>query len=77
MQFLLVATQLITVHQIDGRAVDINPRQITKVAEPRAAGDPKKQMHDEVNCVIYFVDGSYLSVDETCPKVRELIEKGP
>lgn len=64
---------LITVHQIDGRAVDVNPKQITTLAVPREEGDPKKQLHGKVNCILSFVDGKYLSVAETCQQVRALI----
>lgn len=64
---------LITVHMIDGRKVEINPKQIVSLSEVRDKGDPKKQYADDVRCVLSLTDGKYLSVAETCSQVRALI----
>jgi hypothetical protein len=64
---------LVTVHQIDGRAVLVNPRQVTSMAEARDSG----QIPDAVNCVIALTDGRFLSVAETCTEVRALLEGEP
>jgi hypothetical protein len=73
---LLAAVQLVTVHMIDGRAVQINPRTVTRLQEARADDHPGKQLAKGIRCVIWFVDGTYLSIAETCPEARALVEQG-
>lgn len=72
METLLIAVQLITVHMIDGREVAINPTEITRMF--RSVGT-NKQIPDNVQCVVYFTDGSFLSIAETCDELRALIGK--
>ena len=69
---LATLLHLITVHQIDGRAVDINPGQIVSLAHPRPDGN--RQFADQVKCLISFTDGKFLSVKETCDEVSKLIK---
>lgn len=66
--------ELILVHMIDGREVQINPAEIVRMRTGRDEDDPKRQFPADVNCVIAFTDGKFLSVSETCSQVRELIE---
>ena len=70
---LAVAVQLIPLHMVDGRTVDINPKTVTRLQEPREADDPSAQGHSAIRCLVWFVDNSYLSVVETCSAVRDLI----
>ena len=72
MHLLLAALELVTVHMIDGRVVQINPAEITSMVWPREAS-PNTVMTDGVNCVISFTDGKFLSVAETCSEVQELM----
>ena len=60
---------LLTVHMIDGREIQINPRQVTQLVHPPKAGG-NKGLTEGVNCVIRLTDGSFVSVAETCEQVR-------
>ena len=73
---LVAAVELITLHMLDGRAVMVNPEQITHLSETRSADNPKKQLTDEVNCVIRFTDATYTTVKMTCDEVRDIIQQG-
>ena len=71
---MITLVALIVVHMVDGREVTINPKQVTRLAEARQEGDPQKKLTDEVHCVVYMTDGSYVSVAEECDMVRGLME---
>lgn len=71
---LLATVTLIALHMINGREVSVNPKTVVRITEGRADDDPKRQMPKEVNCVIFFTDGNFLSVVETCAEVRKLME---
>lgn len=72
---LQIAIGLIALHLVDGREVLINPRQVTRLGESRPEGDPQKTLTDEVRCVIWLTDGTYVAVIETCGTVRKLMEE--
>ncbi len=74
-EVLLAAVQLILVHMLDGREVLVNTAAITRLMPGRPDDDPKRILVKGVHCVLFFANGSYLSVTEGCPKVRELIGK--
>lgn len=71
---LLLIIGLIVVHMIDGRAVILNPQQITSLSEARSAENKAKQLHPDVRCVVYLTDGRFVSVAEDCNTVKGLIE---
>ena len=66
--------ELITLHMIDGRVVQVNPQLITQLISRNVGGAPNEAVHDDVQCVVRFVDGSFASVAEDCKVVRELME---
>ena len=70
---LAAVVELITLHMIDGRAVLINPKQVTQLLS-RPEGTVNMMLHDGVNCVVRLTDGSYTSVAEPCEEVRKLME---
>ena len=72
---MLAAVQMVTVHMLDGREVAINPKEITRMQTGRPDDDPARQFPAGINCVIWFTDGKYLSISETCAAVRELMGK--
>ena len=72
---ILVAVELITLHMIDGRVVQVNPKQITQLLSGPATGN--KSLPDEVHCVVRFTDGTYVSVAEGCDTVRDLMKVAP
>lgn len=69
---LAAAVQLIVVHMVDGRSVEIAPAQITQMVHLREKGH--RQVSDKVMCLIRFTGGDFLSVAETCEEVQRLIE---
>jgi hypothetical protein len=70
---ILAAVELITLHMIDGRVVQVNPRQVTHLLADTPDGH-NKVLPEAVNCVVKFTDGAFLSVAESCEAVRELME---
>lgn len=73
MMMLAAAVELITLSTIDGRAVLVNPEQVTQLREARPEG-PSKQLTDKVRCVISLTDKTYVTVAEDCATVRTLME---
>lgn len=71
-----VAVTLVTLHMIDGRVVQINPRQVTQLISP-LPGNPNRALVEGVHCVVRLTDGSFLSVAEDCGTVRKLMEEKP
>lgn len=67
-----IGVDLITLHMIDGRVVQLNPEQITQVIHPREAG--KRALVEGVNCVVRLTDGSFVSAAETCEAVQKALE---
>ena len=70
------AMELITLHMLDGRVVQINPRHVTQLMSP-IEGAPNKSLTEDVQCVVRLTDGTFISVVEDCDTVRELLEKKP
>lgn len=66
-----LAIELVTLHMVDGRPVQVNPAQVTQVL-PTNEGN--SALIEDVNCVIRLTDGSYLSVVETCVEVGQALE---
>lgn len=69
---IAAAIELITLHMVDGRAVQINPREVTQLVHPR--DEENRALIDSVNCVVRFTDGGFVSVAETCEEVEKLME---
>jgi hypothetical protein len=70
----LVAVELIVLHMIDGREVQVNPKQVTQLLSRPKDDAPNHALPDAVKCVVRLTDGSYTSVAETCETVRKLME---
>lgn len=70
---LIIALQMIPLHQIDGRIILVNPSEITAVATPRR-GDAKLG-NPATACMVFLSDGTHWQVLETCAAVKQLIEK--
>ena len=71
MLLLAVLIELITVHMVDGRTIEINPRQITQLVHPHGSGH--RTLIGTVKCVIRLTDGSFVSVAETCEEIQAKI----
>lgn len=70
---IVIALQLVPLHQVDGRVILINPSEITAVATPRR-GDQKLGAPGTA-CMVFLSDGTHWQVLETCATVKQLIEK--
>jgi hypothetical protein len=71
---LVLALNLVVLHNGGGHEVIINPKEVTLLREPREG----EHMVNGTECAIFFTDGKLAAVVETCEQVRELIEKsGP
>lgn len=61
---------LVLLHALDGHVILINPHAVTSM---HASAGPNVHVADGVQCLINTSDGKFVSVIETCEKVRELI----
>jgi hypothetical protein len=62
-------TDLVELHTLDGKAVQINPIMVVSIRAPQA--QDKRIMHANVQCIVNFVDGKFITVIEPCSVVRE------
>jgi hypothetical protein len=62
-------TDLVELHTLDGKAVQINPMMVVSMRAPQA--QDKRIMHENVRCIVNFVDGKFITVIEPCSVVRE------
>jgi hypothetical protein len=70
----IALVELITLHMIDGRVVQVNPKQVTQLVSEKPGSGENKVLPNAVQCVVRFSDGAFLSVAEDCQTVRELME---
>jgi uncharacterized protein YlzI (FlbEa/FlbD family) len=74
MRVVLLAT-LIVLHTLDGREIDINPKQITSMREAREDDEGGKAFTPGVRCMVNTTDGKFVTVTETCEEVRRKLEE--
>lgn len=70
---IIVALQLVPLHQVDGRVILVNPNEITAVATPRR-GD-QRLGSPATACMVFLSDGTHWQVLETCSTIKQMIEK--
>jgi uncharacterized protein YlzI (FlbEa/FlbD family) len=70
---VLLAT-LIVLHTLDGREIDINPKQITSMREAKEDDEDGKAFTSGVRCMVNLTDGKFVTVVETCAEVRRKLE---
>jgi hypothetical protein len=63
---------MIELHTLDGGAVQVNPIMVVSLRKPQ--GKDKQVMHQDVQCIVNFVDGKFITVVETCATVRKMLE---
>lgn len=68
-----VAIELVTLHMVDGRTVQINPVAVQQLIHPHEP--THRLMVPGVKCVIRLA-GGYVSVAETCEEVQQRLEGG-
>jgi len=61
---------------LDGTVVQINPSHIVSVRTPRV-DRAKRLLSMDVNCIVNFVDGKFLTVLEPCAMVEAKLPKRP
>jgi hypothetical protein len=61
-------TDLVELHTLDGQTVQINSMMVVSLREPQAKD--KRIMHGNVQCIVNFVDGKFITVIEPCSVVR-------
>jgi hypothetical protein len=64
---------LIALHTLDGNEVQINPMMVVSLREPQAKD--KRVMHQNVQCIVNFVDGKFITVVEACAVVRAKMDE--
>lgn len=66
---LFAAADLVELHGVDGHVVQVNPDQVTSL-RPRTSGE---HFTEKAQCLVNLTDGKYVTVTETCDKVRLLL----
>lgn len=69
-----VTLALVLLHGPNGHEILLNPATMTSMHAARP-GVPNELLTDEVKCVVNTMDGKFVSVVETCERVRELFRK--
>jgi hypothetical protein len=64
---------MIELHTLDGTPVQINPVMVVSLRRPQ--GRDKQVMHKDVQCIVNFVDGKFITVVESCAVVRQKLEE--
>jgi hypothetical protein len=65
---------MIELHTLDGTMVQINPMMVVSLREPQAKD--KRIMHGNVQCIVNFVDGKFITVLEPCSVVQSRMMMG-
>jgi len=68
-----VAAQLILVQAPGNQAIEINPRQISSIREPRDTEGQHWQK--DVRCILSMTNGKFIAVVEDCKTIVEMVEK--
>ena len=72
---LLAAVLLITLHSPGGRAVYVNPQEVSSVRMPRDVN--KEHFAKGTRCVLLMANSQIISVIESCQEVRDKLEGAP
>jgi hypothetical protein len=69
---LVLAVDLLLLTAPDGKYLAVVPEQV--VALRGKADNSTNTLHKGVRCVVFTVDGKFLSVVETCPEVSRRLK---
>lgn len=69
---MIATVLLILLHGLDGHDIMVNPIQVTSM-HAQLEGKPNEHVAEGAKCLINTTDGKFVSVIETCDKVRELL----
>jgi hypothetical protein len=70
---MLVVAVLVLLHAPDGHEIVLNSAAVTSM-HSAIPGEPNKAFTAAVECLINTSDGKFVSVVESCDKVRDLVE---
>jgi hypothetical protein len=68
----LAAALLVIFHTPDGHEVAVNPKLVTNIIA--AKGEPNKLFASGVKCLINLADGKFITVAESCERVKRQLE---
>jgi hypothetical protein len=68
---VLAAIELVVLHTPDGLPLEVNPRAIVRINEPRS--QDTGHFHGSVKCLVFTSDTHYFPVAETCTQVHQLL----
>jgi hypothetical protein len=71
---LAQAVALVLLHAPDGHGILINPDSVTSM-HAAIAGQKNKNISEQVRCLVNTSDGKFVSVIETCDRVRDLFRQ--
>jgi hypothetical protein len=69
---LVLALDLLLLTAPDGKYLAVVPEQVVALRGP--ANNGRAQLHESVHCVVFTVDGKFLSVVETCQEVSRRLK---
>jgi len=72
---IAILFELVALHTVDGREIDINPAEITQLHESKIDDSPDRLMVKGVRCVVSTTDGKFISVTEDCSEIRTTINQ--
>jgi hypothetical protein len=64
--------ELVTVHMLDGRAVQVNVQEVTQLVHSTGKGN--KSFVPGIHCVVRLTDGTFVSVVETCETIEKAMK---
>jgi hypothetical protein len=64
---------MVELHTLHGDVVQVNPTMVVSLRRPQGKG--KQVMHGDVQCIVNFVDGKFITVLESCSEVRKKLEQ--
>jgi len=70
---IAILFELVVLHTVDGREIDINPAEITQLHESHTDDSPDRLLVNGVRCVVSTTDGKFISVREECTEIRTTI----
>ena len=71
MMTILTAINLITLTGPGNQVIEVNPHEVASIRQPRSTDHFAKGTH----CLLYTIDGKFITVTETCKRVHELLEE--
>jgi hypothetical protein len=68
---MAILLSLVVLHNAAGQEITVNSKEVTILRSPMQG----RHLSPKARCAIFFSDGKFASVTETCEAVRQLFEK--